>query len=129
MRFCPVCDYCLFLKPMTASRVEDEVAPFVSVDLLCRKCGYTEPMKPKSTADALILETTINVSKQKMVSQLNEYTKLDPTLPHLKTIPCPNEECESNMDESLRDILYIKVDAKNMKYQYSCLVCEKQWSS
>ena len=129
MRFCPVCDYCLFLKLGIAAKGEDRTALVTTVDLNCKKCGYTEPMKPKSTADALILETTTNISKKKMVSQLNEYTKLDPTLPHLKTIPCPNEECESNLDESLRDILYIKVDAKNMKYQYSCLVCETQWSS
>ncbi len=100
-----------------------------TITLLCRHCGYTEPMRPQNASDAVILETAVNLSKQKMGSQLNEYTKLDPTLPHLKTIPCPNTECASNADASLRDILYIKTDAKNMKYQYSCTVCDTQWSS
>ena len=88
-------------------------------------------MAPKSAADALILETTFNVaSNQKQaVSQLNDYTKLDPTLPHLKTIACPNQVCPSKDDVKLRDILYIKTDAKNLKYQYSCTVCSTQWSS
>jgi len=88
-------------------------------------------MNPKSATDALILETTFNsASNQKQtVSQLNEYTKLDPTLPHLKTIACPNQTCASQANPDLRDILYIKTDAKNLKYQYSCVVCSTQWGS
>ena len=121
MRFCPVCSYYLFLQ--------DEAD--AGLQLLCRHCGFKELMAPKSAADALILETTFNVaSNQKQtVSQLNDYTTLDPTLPHLKTIACPNQTCASQGDPSLRDILYIKTDAKNLKYQYSCTVCSTQWGS
>ena len=121
MRFCPVCSYYLFLQ--------DEAD--AGLQLLCRHCGFKELMAPKSAADALILETTFNVaSNQKQtVSQLNDYTKLDPTLPHLKTIACPNQTCASQGDAGLRDILYIKTDAKNLKYQYSCTVCSTQWGS
>ncbi len=120
MRFCPICSNYLFLK--------DEAE---GLQLLCRHCGYNEVMDPKTASDALILETVFNVAtnQKQTVSQLNAYTKLDPTLPHLKTIACPNTTCQSQADEALRDILYIKTDAKNLKYQYSCTVCGTQWGS
>jgi aspartate carbamoyltransferase regulatory subunit len=87
-------------------------------------------MKPENATDAMILETTFNkaTNAKQTVSQLNAYTKLDPTLPHLTTIACPNKTCDSNKDAP-RDILYIKTDAKNLKYQYSCVVCDWQWGS
>ena len=120
MRFCPICSNYLFLQD------EEE-----NLQLLCQHCGFKEPMKPESAAEALILETTFTIaSNQKQtVSQLNEYTKRDPTLPHLTTIACPNQSCPSQGDVKLRDILYIKTDVKNLKYQYSCTVCSTQWSS
>jgi DNA-directed RNA polymerase subunit M/transcription elongation factor TFIIS len=119
MRFCPVCSYYLFLT-------QEDV-----LQLLCRHCGYKETMNPKTSEEALVLETTFHASRgQKQVTNaINEYTKLDPTLPHLKTIACPNKDCPSQTDPSHRDILYIKTDAKNLKYQYSCMVCDTQWGS
>ena len=99
--------------------------------LNCKHCGYTEAMEPKSASEALVLEKVFSTSasQKQTVSQLNEYTKLDPTLPHLKTIACANQTCPSQADEALRDILYIKTDAKNLKYQYCCKRCDTQWSS
>jgi DNA-directed RNA polymerase subunit M/transcription elongation factor TFIIS len=122
MRFCPVCSYYLFLK-------EEESEEKLS--LLCRHCGYTEPMHPKTAEEALVLETSFHTaSNQKQTtSAINDYTKRDPTLPHLKTIPCPNAECPTQADPATRDILYVKTDAKNLKYQYCCMVCDTQWGS
>jgi hypothetical protein len=99
--------------------------------LMCRHCGYSEEMQPKTSDEALILMTVLNTAnnQKQTVSALNDYTKLDPTLPHLKTIACPNSVCPSQADASMRDILYIKTDAKNLKYQYSCTVCNTQWGS
>jgi len=124
MRFCPVCSYYLFLK-------EEEVKQNESVlNLLCRHCGYKAKLAPKTSDEALILETSFTTGSQgSNISQINEYTKLDPTLPHLKTIACPNQACPSQADAATRDILYIKTDAKNLKYQYNCMVCQTQWSS
>lgn len=120
MRFCPVCSNYLFLN--------DELA---HLRLLCRHCGHQEIMAPTTASDALILETTFNVAtnQKQTVSQLDAYTKLDATLPHLKTIACPNEVCPSQADVNLRKILYMKTDAKKLKYQYSCTVCDHQWGS
>ncbi len=60
---------------------------------------------------------------------LNEFTRLDPTLPHVKNIKCPNEECRSNTGSSDRDVIYMKYDAVNLKYLYICNVCEQHWKS
>ena len=121
MRFCGVCRNYLFLQ------LEGEEG----LQLLCRHCGFKEKMDPKSASDALVLETTFNVAanQKQTVSQLNEYTRLDPTLPHLKTIACPNQSCQTQAKPEDRDILYIKTDAKSLKYQYSCTVCSTQWGS
>lgn len=120
MRFCPVCAYYLFLQ----NSEED-------LKLLCRHCGYSELMAPKNAEEALVLETNFSAAatQAQTFSQLNEYTKLDPTLPHLNTIPCPNTECPTQTDPSKRDILYVKTDVKNLKYQYCCMVCKQQWNS
>jgi DNA-directed RNA polymerase subunit M/transcription elongation factor TFIIS len=120
MRFCSVCAYYLFLNKGESG-----------LSLLCRHCGYTETMDPQNTADALILETTFaaSSSQKKVDSQLNDFTKLDPTLPRLTTIQCPNSDCDTRRAGAKPDILYIKTDAKNLKYQYCCTVCDTQWSS
>jgi DNA-directed RNA polymerase subunit M/transcription elongation factor TFIIS len=122
MRFCPVCSYYLFLQYSGDT---------TDLQLLCRHCGYQEKMAPKSAQDALVLETNFHTSSgsKQAVSQLNDYTKLDPTLPHLKTIVCPNQGCPTQADPTSRDILYIKTDAKALKYQYACTVCNTQWGS
>jgi len=88
-------------------------------------------MEPKSAAEALILETNFQTTgaQKQTTSQLNAFTKLDPTLPRLKTIACPNQTCPSQADATTRDILYIKTDAKNLKYQYACNICNTEWSS
>jgi hypothetical protein len=121
MKFCAICSYYMFLQ-------DDATA---GLTLRCRHCGYNEKMAPKSSTDALVLETNFAAagSQTQMDSQLNDYTKLDPTLPRLKTIPCPNPACATQTDPATRNILYIKTDAKNLKYQYCCTVCNTQWSS
>lgn len=118
MRFCPICSYYLYLT-QTEKVLEQ----------LCKHCGFKEALNPKNSEEALILETTFASGQKQTVSALNDYTKLDPTLPHLKTIPCPNAACPTQADPATRDILYIKTDSKNLKYQYCCAVCNEQWGS
>lgn len=120
MRFCPVCSYYLY----------HEAEADGALLLKCQHCGYNEPLAPKNSAEALILETNFAAATAKQTAPvLNEYTKLDPTLPRLKTIACPNAACPSQADAALRDVLYVKTDAKNLKYQYACRVCSTQWGS
>ena len=88
----------------------------------CRKCG---------TEDTTITEDNICVSKTvlkkselKFSHIINEYTKLDPTLPRTNKIKCPNKEC--NDDD--KEVIYIRYDDTNMKYVYICTACDKVWT-
>lgn len=94
----------------------------------CRKCG-------NETNE--LVENNVIVSKTNVIKQnknfkhiINEYTKLDPTLPHIDTIPCPNKECICNTDESVKyDLIYIRYDETNMKYIYICNHCNYNWKN
>ena len=60
---------------------------------------------------------------------MNEYTKLDPTLPRIKTIKCPNQTCLSNSDNAENEVLYIRYDDTNIKYIYMCAHCDTTWKT
>ena len=64
---------------------------------------------------------------------INKYTKLDPTLPRVNNLKCPNKDCLTNSsDESKvkeREIIYIRYDDKNMKYVYLCSECDHVWKT
>ena len=60
---------------------------------------------------------------------MNEFTTLDPTLPHVNTIKCPSDSCKSNTMQAERDVIYLKYDAINMKFLYICNVCDARWRS
>ena len=116
MKFCPVCKYYLYLDTE-----EDKVLRRV-----CRNCGYQEEDKK----GGLVLETNLKENTAEGYKILmNEFTKMDPTLPHVDTIQCPNVGCRSNTGGAERDVIYLKYDPVNMKYLYICNVCDMQWRS
>lgn len=126
MRFCPTCDYYLYLSP----NVTDPTA----LILQCRNCGFNESMLPKNSEDALILETAFKSTGTSAGLgasgvTVNSYTLSDPTLPHTKSIKCPNDSCASATKPDSRDIIYIKTDSSGLKFQYICTVCQNQWRS
>jgi len=90
----------------------------------CRHCG---------NEDHLITLDSATVSKTKgkpTVSHfINKYTKLDPTLPRVSHILCPNVDCATNKAEDKREILYIRYDDLNMKYVYLCSTCDTVWKA
>ena len=92
-----------------------------------------EPFKPSNLDDALILETNFRSGSSAGGAAsgitVNAYTLQDPTLPHTKTLVCPNTNCASQSDESKRDVILIKTDPINLKFQYICTVCKSQWTS
>jgi DNA-directed RNA polymerase subunit M/transcription elongation factor TFIIS len=123
MRFCPKCSYFLYLD------ASEEKA----VSYQCRNCGYRELLQPKTKEEALILETSFRSGSSAAGAAsgvvINEYTMHDPTLPHVNTLRCPNPECESRTNEAKRDVIYIKTDPTNLKFQYICTTCHQQWTS
>lgn len=123
MRFCEKCSY-LFVLNTT----EDG-----SVNQVCKNCGFTEPLNPTNEKDAMVLETNLRSGSSAGGAAsgitVNNYTLMDPTLPHIKTLNCPNDACVSNTNTSLRDVIYIKTDPTNLKFQYVCTVCRTQWTN
>jgi len=104
----------------------------------CRNCGETNQTITKE--NICILHTDI-VSKEKAyLHEVNEYTKLDPTLPRTNNIKCPNQSCKSNHNPAIdgetsqeepikNDVIYLRYDDINMKYIYICTVCDKIWKT
>jgi DNA-directed RNA polymerase subunit M/transcription elongation factor TFIIS len=113
--FCPTCRYYLYLdqSDKTLRRV-------------CRNCGFQEEDKK----GGLVLELDLKEKTSEGYKILmNEFTKQDPTLPHVDTIKCPNVGCDTNVANKPKDVIYLKYDAINMKFLYICNVCDTQWRS
>lgn len=125
--FCPKCKYYLYLDQVDVES-EDKTSKKVEKTLrrICRNCGYQH----QDQQGGLILEIDLKEKTSEGYKILmNEFTKNDPTLPHVNTIKCPNEGCETNTSGKERDVIYIKYDAVNMKFLYICNVCDTQWRS
>jgi len=122
MKFCTRCD----------NMYGYDITP-TSANLKCNTCGHSEPFKPATKEDALVLETNFRSGSSAGGAAsgitVNAYTRQDPTLPHVKTISCRNGECPSIANADLRDVIYIKTDPTNLKFQYICNVCESQWTN
>jgi DNA-directed RNA polymerase subunit M/transcription elongation factor TFIIS len=120
MKFCPTCKYYLYLKPGSdASSASDLVRQ-------CINCGYSET----ETTGGLISETLVQQkSSEAFKIMINEFTRQDNTLPHIKMIPCPKDTCPTNAGSTERDVIYMTYDAPGKKNLYICNVCGTQWKS
>ena len=118
MKFCPTCKYYLYLRPSATSAND--------LTRLCVHCGYSEV----ETTGGLISETMVQQkSSEAFKIMINEFTRQDNTLPHIKTIPCPKETCPTNVDTADRDVIYMTYDGAGKKNLYICTVCGEQWKS
>jgi hypothetical protein len=116
MRFCDAC----------GNKFDHE-----GLNEVCKTCGIRRPFKPKSLAEALVSETSFRSGGTSANSGIvvNEYTRRDPKLPHMNMIRCPNAECPSNTSDKPADVIYIKTDPAQLKFQYVCTNCPMQWTS
>jgi DNA-directed RNA polymerase subunit M/transcription elongation factor TFIIS len=116
MKFCPTCKYYLYLKPGQKNELTR----------LCVNCGFTEV----ETTGGLITETLVqHKSSEAFKIMINEFTRQDNTLPHIKMIPCPRATCTTNTGTVERDVIYMTYDAAGKKNLYICNVCGEQWKS
>ena len=118
MKFCATCENMLYTKIL--SKESEELVYY------CRNCNTNEPYDHE---DLCVSKVNFKRSEQKYHHSINEYTKLDPTLPRINNIPCPNVACESNRkkDPLKTEIIYLRYDDINMKYIYTCIHCDKVW--
>jgi DNA-directed RNA polymerase subunit M/transcription elongation factor TFIIS len=97
------------------------------LDYYCRNCGNED--KILAHDNMCVSKTFIKKSDNSFNHIINEYTKLDPTLPRVTTILCPNSGCETNTKGKKREIIYIRYDDTNMKYVYLCSECSTIWQT
>jgi len=93
----------------------------------CRKCGNED--KLLAIENVCVSKTHVKKTEQSFSHIINKYTKLDPTLPRVNTILCPNPDCDTNSGDKLREIIYIRYDDSNMKYIYLCSECDTVWQT
>ena len=128
MEFCNKCDNMLYMKILEENDEEDGDSNSKDKKLIyfCKCCGIE--VKDLTNINNFRVFKFNNEVKFKD-THINEYTKYDPTLPHMNNIKCPNLNCKSNIDPEShnQDVIYLRYDDKNMKYMYLCCHCDFTW--
>ena len=93
----------------------------------CRNCGNEDGLL--TVDNVTVSKTQVKKNEQQFSHIINKYTKLDPTLPRISKILCPNPDCDTNTHDAEREIIYIRYDDVNMKYMYLCSTCDLVWKS
>ena len=117
MHFCSKCQnmYYISIDPSNANKLV----------YYCRNCGNVD--ESLSVNNVTVSKIILKKSEQEFSHIINKYTKLDPTLPRINTILCPNVSCKTNTDDFPREIIYIRYDDTKMKYVYLCSTCDTVW--
>ena len=131
MHFCSQCQNMYYI------RIDSEDAN--KLVYYCRNCGneaeyltvYNDCVSNGMQQDCIcVSKTHIKKNEQSFNHFINQYTKLDPTLPRTNKILCTNSECLTNTKEGTpREIIYIRYDDVNIKYIYLCSTCDTTWKS
>jgi hypothetical protein len=99
--FCKVCRYYLYLEEVHPTKEESEIGAVSELRRVCRNCGYYKKMD-----GGLILEIDLKEKTSEGYKILmNEFTKNDPTLPHVHNLRCPNRRCLSNKGRLYPDVV------------------------
>ena len=123
MHFCKKCENMYYI------RLENDESN--KLIYYCRKCGDENDLI--SEDNMCVSFTNLKREENKYHHIVNKYTKLDPTLPRINNIECPNEECSSraeNPNERRKnEIIYMRYDNEDMKYVYICVNCDSLWTT
>lgn len=124
MHFCSNCDNMYYIK--ISEENENDLLYY------CRNCGKKDDTLTKD--NICVSKTQIKRSEQTFNHIINEYTKMDPTLPRINTIKCPNIDCISNdeknkNEDNEREVIYIRYDDINKLYIYLCAKCDTVWQT
>ena len=119
MHFCKKCDNMYYIK------VSENGSDLIHY---CRNCGNED--KTISSKDISISKMEFSKQEHKYDIHINEYTKLDPTIPRINGIKCINPDCVCNTDEGIpQDILYVRLNEDDLTYIYSCTHCDTSWET
>jgi hypothetical protein len=123
MHFCTICGNMYYMR-LDATNLNKLI-------YYCRNCNHES--ETHDASNICVSKTQIKQTQQNFTHITNKYTKLDPTLPRINTVVCPNDDCPTNKSENPdpREIIYIRYDDVNMKYIYLCSndLCNHQWKA
>ena len=140
MKFCTVCNNMYYIS--IDEKDSNKLAYY------CRNCGHVDDQITEE--GVCILNTQLKKNTQTFNHIINEYTKMDPTLPRIYNVPCPNMQCpvnlakhESKLSSSAaavehseveqpsanQEVIYMRYDDTNMKYLYICTTCDTVWKT
>ena len=123
MKFCDNCENMYYI----GISVEDPN----KITYYCRNCKH----KDDNIAEegVCVLNTQLKRGEQQFSHIVNKYTKLDPTLPRIYTMQCPNAECSTRIETTDKkketEIIYLRYDDDNLKYIYICSTCDTVWKT
>ena len=120
MKFCIHCSNMLYIK------IDESDSN--NIAYYCRNCGHVDTTVAEE--GVCVMRTQLRKGGQKFNHIINRYTKLDPTLPRIYSIRCPNSNCSTNVERVENpEIIYIRYDDENMKYLYLCVTCDTTWKT
>ena len=121
MHFCSNCDNMLYIRLL-----EEDSNNLV---YYCRNCGESDQVIDKD--NICVSKIDVIVKEHAYLYDINEYSKLDPTLPRTNNIKCPDQSCPSNNGEKneKNEVIYLRYNDKNMQYIYICALCDKIWKT
>jgi DNA-directed RNA polymerase subunit M/transcription elongation factor TFIIS len=128
MKFCSQCDNMYYI----GISVEDSN----KLNYYCRNCKHKD--ETTSEEGVCVLNTQLRAGGQKFNHIINPYTKLDPTLPRIYNVKCPNSDCKTNhaieqgassSSSNPNEVIYIRYDDDNLKYLYICVECDTTWKT
>ena len=126
MHFCEKCGNMFYLR--LNSTTDNDLIYY------CRRCGNENKKLGKNNKNICVSKTHITSGNVSYKNIINKFTKMDPTLPRINNIKCPNDSCKSNLEKKdpeyqKKEIIYIRYDDKNMKFIYLCSVCDNMWKN
>jgi len=121
MKFCSECDNMYYIK------ISEKNSN--NLEFYCRFCKNVDTLVNNEGISIIKENKQENIGGNQVI---NEYTKLDPTLPRLYNLKCPNADCKTNeqdADDKNPEIIYIRVNDKDLKYVYLCNCCDFTWKT
>ena len=120
MKFCSKCDNKLY---MSISEKDG--------NRLVYNCRFCQNVDEDIDDDgACVLNSQLKKGEQRFNHIINRYTKMDPTLPRIYNMRCPNGDCRTNIEREERpEVIYMRYDDDNMKYLYLCVECDSIWKT
>ena len=121
MKFCVKCDNMYYI----GISIDDPN----KLTYYCRNCKHKD--ETLTEEGVCVLNTQLKQGEQKFNHIINKYTKLDPALPRIYNVKCPNAECKTNKSEEKipAEVIYVRYDDDNLKYLYICSECDTTWKT